>query len=58
MIWSDLLLGELPLSMNIDFCIRMLLACACGAAIGVERSRHFKDAASVHMSLSASDRPL
>ena len=44
MIWSDLLLGELPLSMNIDFCIRMLLACACGAAIGVERSRHFKDA--------------
>ena len=44
MTWSDLLLGELPLSMNIDFCIRMLLACACGAAIGVERSRHFKDA--------------
>ena len=44
MTWSDLLLGDLPLSMNIDFCIRMLLACICGAAIGVERSKHFKDA--------------
>ena len=42
--WNDLLLGDLSLSMNIDFCIRMLLACICGAAIGVERSKHFKDA--------------
>ena len=44
MAWSDLLLGNLPLSMNIHFCVRMLMACICGAAIGVERSKHFKDA--------------
>ena len=40
----DLMLGSLPLSQNIDFCVRLLLACLCGAAIGVERSRHFKEA--------------
>ncbi len=42
--WNDLLLGDLSLQMNVDFCLRMLLACICGAAIGVERSRHFKEA--------------
>ena len=44
MTWSDLLLGNLPLSVNINFCVRMLIACICGASIGVERSKHFKDA--------------
>lgn len=42
--WNDLLLGDLSLQMNIDFCLRMLLSCICGTAIGVERSRHFKEA--------------
>ena len=40
----DLLLGNLNFTQNLDFCIRLLLACVCGAAIGVERSRHFKEA--------------
>lgn len=44
MTWSDLLLGDLPLQTNLDFCLRLLLACICGTAIGVERSRHFKEA--------------
>ena len=30
--WNDLLLGDLSLQMNVDFCLRMLLACICGAA--------------------------
>ena len=38
------LLGSLPLETNLIFCLRLLLACGCGAAIGAERSRHFKDA--------------
>ena len=42
--WNELLLGDLSLQMNLDFCLRMLLSCLCGAAIGVERSRHFKEA--------------
>ena len=29
---------------NLDFCFRLLIACACGAAIGAERSRRFKEA--------------
>ena len=44
MTWRDVLLGDLSLGMNIDFCLRMLLACVCGIAIGAERSRHFKEA--------------
>ena len=40
----DLFLGNLSLPQNIDFCLRLLLACICGASIGVERSRHFKEA--------------
>ena len=40
----DMMLGNLNLTQNLDFCIRLLLACCCGAAIGVERSRHFKEA--------------
>ena len=41
---SDILLGELPFHTNLHFCVRLLLACMCGAAIGIERSRHFKEA--------------
>lgn len=29
---------------NLDFLLRLLVACACGAAIGYERSRRFKEA--------------
>jgi len=29
---------------NVDFCVRLLAACLCGAAIGAERSRRFKEA--------------
>ena len=29
---------------NLDFLLRILIACACGAAIGYERSRRFKEA--------------
>ena len=42
--WSDILLGELTLTMNLRFCARILLACLCGGAIGIERSRHYKEA--------------
>ena len=42
--WSTLFLGKLSLETNLNFCLRLLLACICGAAIGIERSRHFKDA--------------
>ena len=41
---SDILLGDLTLHTNLHFCLRLLLACICGAAIGIERSRHFKEA--------------
>ena len=40
----DMLLGNLELQQNLDFCLRLVLACICGAAIGIERSRHFKEA--------------
>ena len=40
----NIMLASLPLDQNLDFCIRLVLSCVCGAAIGVERSRHFKEA--------------
>ena len=40
----EMMLGNLNLAQNLDFCIRLLLACVCGGAIGVERSKHFKEA--------------
>ena len=40
----ELLLGNLDFLQNLDFCLRLLLACICGASIGIERSRHFKEA--------------
>lgn len=36
--------SQFSLVQNIDFFIRMLVACLCGAAIGVERSRRSKEA--------------
>ena len=35
---------QFSLVQNLDFCLRMVLACVCGAAIGTERSRRFKEA--------------
>ena len=40
----DMFLGNLDLQLTIDFCLRLLLSCVCGGAIGIERSRHFKEA--------------
>lgn len=36
--------SQFSLVQNLDFCVRLLLACFCGAAIGAERSRRFKEA--------------
>ena len=36
--------SQFSLAQNLDFCVRMLVACACGAVIGFERSRRFKEA--------------
>ena len=42
--WSGAFLGSLSLGQNLDFCLRILVALLCGGAIGIERSRHFKEA--------------
>ena len=42
--WSAVFLGSLSLGQNLDFCLRILIALLCGGAIGIERSRHFKEA--------------
>ena len=36
--------GQFSLAQNIDFFIRILAACLCGACIGFERSKRFKEA--------------
>ena len=36
--------SQFTLAQNLDLCLRMVLACVCGAAIGIERSRRFKEA--------------
>lgn len=36
--------SQFSMAQNLDFCFRLILACLCGAAIGVERSRRFKEA--------------
>ena len=36
--------GQFSVMQNLDFCFRMILACLCGAVIGVERSKRFKEA--------------
>ena len=38
------LLSQFTLIQTLDFFLRMVLACVCGAAIGYERSRRFKGA--------------
>ena len=41
---AEYLNSQFSLAQNLDFCVRLLLACFCGAAIGAERSRRFKEA--------------
>ena len=36
--------SQFSLVQNLDFCFRMLFAAVCGAVIGAERSRRFKEA--------------
>jgi len=36
--------SQFSLAQNLDFLVRLLVASACGAAIGVERSKRFKEA--------------
>ena len=36
--------NQFPAVQALDFCLRLLLACALGAAIGIERSKRFKEA--------------
>ena len=44
MTMAGLLSSHFSLSQNAEFCLRILVACACGAVIGIERSRRFKEA--------------
>ena len=41
---SQYLNSQFSLVQNVDFCFRMLFAALCGAVIGAERSRRFKEA--------------
>ncbi len=41
---SSMFLGSLSGAQNLNFCLRILVALLCGGAIGIERSRHFKEA--------------
>ena len=34
----DMFLGNLDLQLTIDFCLRLLLSCICGGAIGIDPS--------------------
>jgi putative Mg2+ transporter-C (MgtC) family protein len=36
--------SQFSLLQNLDFVIRILVSCACGFALGIERSRRFKEA--------------
>ena len=36
--------SQFTLSQHLDLCLRLVIACFCGAAIGIERSRRFKEA--------------
>ena len=42
--WSAVMLGSLSIEQNLSFCLRILVSVICGGAIGIERSRHFKEA--------------
>ena len=41
---AGLLNSHFSLLQGAEFCLRVLIACACGAVIGIERSRRFKEA--------------
>ena len=36
--------AQFSAAQNLDLCLRLILACVCGAAIGFERSKRFKEA--------------
>ena len=36
--------SQFTLSQHLDLCLRLVISCLCGAAIGIERSRRFKEA--------------
>lgn len=42
--WITQLGGSIPFSMTLALFLRILVACLCGAAVGVERSKRFKEA--------------
>lgn len=44
MVLADYLNSQFSFWQNIEFFARLVVACACGALIGVERSRRFKEA--------------
>ena len=35
--------NQLSFLQELDFCLRLLAACICGALVGYERSKHFKE---------------
>ena len=43
MFWETLR-QSIPLTLYLDFFLRILIACACGGAVGLERSRRLKEA--------------
>ena len=44
MTYAHILLSHFTAAQTLEFFLRILVACACGAAIGYERSRRFKEA--------------
>ncbi len=44
MSFADFFQSQLGSARVLDYCLRLLLSCLCGAAIGFERSRRFKEA--------------
>ena len=41
---SAYMMEQISIAQNVDFFVRFLVACLCGAAIGFERSKRFKEA--------------
>jgi len=44
MTFGGYMLGQYSFAQYLEFCLRILVACVCGAMIGYERSRRFKEA--------------
>ena len=44
MSWSADFLGSLSMGQNLEYCLRILIALVCGAGVGIERIRHYKEA--------------